>query len=223
MPGSALPACADRMPRWSLSPGCSEAGSGAGRGRMWVGGGIREHGPDRGSSDPWLSKLAACTVLHLRPGEQGQSLPRAAQVLGLRRHLSQGRKTCGPPTTLDTSLGYRLPQSQPSSHSPWLGGGQGALWGPLPRQGRQRTLYHPCCPAEPLLSGAPHCFLVIECASPCLGLLSGTPWCPLCETRWAGELLEHRHRGLAARPQPAVRACGNGHWKDQTSSVEVFF
>lgn len=45
-----------------------------------------------------------------------------------------------PPTTLDTSLGYRSPQSQPSSRSPWLGG-PGALRGPLPRQGRQGALY----------------------------------------------------------------------------------
>lgn len=165
-----------------------------GPGGVHVGGeSIHEHGegPDQAPSHPRLTKPPAQTVLHLGLGEhQGQGLPVSRPPAPPRALSILRKKKCGPPTTPDTPVGNRSPQSQPSSHSQRLGGQRGSKVSP---------------PQTPALSLSPlwgSLLLFPSCErQPSPGPPLGHPSLPLCEALWAGALLGLRPRGLVARPK----------------------
>lgn len=151
VPGSELPVCKGMQD-------CSGAGSGARQWCMWVGSpsmnGAR--GPDQALPHPRLTKPPAQTFLHLGLGEhQGQGLPVSRPVAPPRALSILRKKKCGLPTTPDTPVGNQSPQSQPSSHSPRLGGQRGSKGSPPQTQALSLSplwgslLLFPSCERQP--------------------------------------------------------------------------
>lgn len=207
VPGSELPVCKDTECRGGPSPPpcriVQKPALGPGGGACAREGhpGAWREAPIRGvlpmahiTTGPNGSAFGAWRTPRARPASYPAASPRALPVLR--------KKTCGPLTTPDPPVGTQSTQSQPSSHSPWLGGQGGSKVSP-PRHSRQRALSLSPLWGSLLLS--PSCV-----CQPSPGTPLGHPSRPVMRDTWAGALLGHR-------------CLWDSHCKELTSSTEVSF